>query len=69
MLKRWEEAGSVGGKKRLFVGKTVDRSSVVVLSDADERPRLRLEVRPDGQTSIQFLDGAGAVTRTIGPDD
>ena len=53
------------GPRRLFVGKTQDKASTVVLSDADGRPRLRLTVDATGNPRIEFLDEAGKVVTRI----
>ena len=53
--------------RRLFVGRSWNQSSLVTLSDRDGRARLRLEVDSLGAASIQFLDDAGDVVRTITP--
>ena len=53
--------------RRLFVGRSWNESSLVTLSDPDGRARLRLEVDSLGAASIQFLDDAGDVVRTITP--
>lgn len=53
------------GPRRLFVGKTQDKASTVVLSDGDGRPRLRLTVDATGNPRIEFLDEAGKVVTRI----
>jgi hypothetical protein len=53
--------------RRLFVGRSWDQSSLVTLSDREGQARLRLEVDSLGAASIQFLDDAGNVVRTITP--
>ncbi|MBK5096354.1 MAG: hypothetical protein JJE01_01140 [Gemmatimonadetes bacterium] len=53
--------------RRLFVGRTYDRASVVTLSDPAGNPRLRLVVDSLGAASISFLDEQGQVVRTITP--
>jgi hypothetical protein len=53
------------GPRRLFVGKTQDKASTVVLSDADGRVRLRLTVDATGNPRIEFLDEAGKVVTRI----
>ena len=55
--------------RRLFAGRDDSRSSVVRLSDPRGRPRLVLTVDSTGAATIQFLDTAGHVTRSLsGPD-
>jgi len=53
--------------RRLFVGRSWDRASLVTLSDPNGKPRLRLEVDSLGAASISFLDEEGEVVRTIEP--
>ena len=53
------------GPRRLFVGKTQDKASTVVLSDGDGRARLRLMVDATGNPRIEFLDEAGKVVTRI----
>ena len=53
------------GPRRLFVGKTQDKASTVVLSDGDGRARLRLVVDATGNPRIEFLDEAGKVVTRI----
>lgn len=55
------------GRQRVYVGKTRDRESVVLLSDANARPRIRMRVAPDGNSAIDFLDENGAVVRSLTP--
>jgi hypothetical protein len=55
------------GARRLFVGKDDKQVSVIALSDAQGRPRLRLQVLPGGDAKIEFLDAAGKVQRTLTP--
>jgi hypothetical protein len=53
------------GPRRLFVGKTPDKASTVVLADAEGRARLRLTVDATGNPRIEFLDEAGKVMTRI----
>jgi hypothetical protein len=50
---------------RVFVGKQGDENAVVVLSDANGRPRLRFLVTPSGESRIEFLDDTGRITRSL----
>lgn len=59
--------GASAGAPRLFVGKSRDKASVVMLQDATGKPRLMLKVAPDGGAAIDFLDDTGKVVKTIGP--
>ena len=65
-LQRVQAEGTFG-RQRLYVGKTRDRESAVVLSDAMGRPRIRMRVTPDGNSAIDFLNESGAVIRSLTP--
>lgn len=67
MADRWIAEKRMGNANRVFLGKTHDKSSAVLLSDAAGKPRLLLEVKADGQAAIQFLDDAGKVVKTVSP--
>jgi hypothetical protein len=56
------------GARRLYVGKDVEQVSVVQLADASGKPRLLLEVTPQGKASIRFLDEAGHVVGELTPE-
>lgn len=60
-------SGSLGVKQRVFIGKTQDKSSAVLLSDAEGKPRILLQVSAAGEAQIQFLDDAGKPVKTISP--
>ena len=66
-IEKLAKAGGFG-YSRLYIGKTGERVSVVVLKDAKGRPRLALKVAPDGAASIDFLDENGKAVRTLTPD-
>jgi hypothetical protein len=53
------------GHTRVFVGKDVDRSASVALSDAAGTPRLKLTVDANGNPRIEFLDDKGQVTQRL----
>jgi hypothetical protein len=53
------------GPRRIFVGKTRDKSSTIVLSDAKGKPRLTLTVDASGNPRIEFLDETGKVVARI----
>ncbi len=61
-LKRLRER--YGGKRRVFLGKQRDRAARLVVNDEAGRPRLVLEVAPEGTAAIRFLDANGKVVRT-----
>jgi hypothetical protein len=54
-------------QERLFIGRAPDKSSQLALRDASGHPRLVLKVTDDGRASIDFLDTAGKVVRTVTP--
>ena len=62
-------ADAGGGAPRLFIGKSRDRASVIMLQDEKGMPRIVLKVDQDGSSAIDFLDEQGNVVRTIGPED
>jgi hypothetical protein len=53
------------GPRRVFVGKTADRSATVSLSDAQGKPRLTLTVDSAGNPRIEFLDENGKVVSRL----
>lgn len=57
------------GAQRFYAGKSPSGNSVVLLRDANGRPRLGMQVTPDGKASIVFLDADGKVERTITADE
>lgn len=62
------QAEGTFGRQRLYVGKTRDRESAVVLSDAMGRPRIRMRVTPEGGSAIDFLNETGGVIRSLTPE-
>jgi hypothetical protein len=60
-----QKAGGFG-YPRLFIGKSEDRASNVILRDAKGLARLKLTVTPSGAASIEFMDESGKVVRRIG---
>lgn len=46
---------------RLFLGKRRDNSNELLMADIKGRPRIRLQVAPDGTPKLDFLDEAGKV--------
>lgn len=63
-LDKMRRAGDFG-HLRLFAGKTPGNASVVELTDAKGRPRLRIEVSSAGTASIDFMGADGKVVRRI----
>jgi hypothetical protein len=52
-------------KERLYVGRTRDGASQLILSDGAGKARLRLRVDSAGPARIEFLDDSGHVARAI----
>jgi len=46
---------------RLFLGKRRDNSTMLLMSDIKGKPRIRMQVAPDGAPKLEFLDEAGKV--------
>jgi hypothetical protein len=46
---------------RLFLGKQRDNSLMLLMSDIKGRPRIRMQIAPDGTPRLEFLDEAGKV--------
>ena len=53
------------GATRLFLGKRRDNSAGLVIADINGKPRIRLQVAPDGSPKLEFLDAAGKVVSTV----
>lgn len=53
------------GTNRLFLGKYRDNSTVLLMSDPKGKPRIRMQVAPDGTPKLDFLDEAGKVVYTL----
>ena len=58
----WQQPSFQG---RLFVGKQRDNSVVLLMSDVEGRPRIRMQVAPDGTPKLEFLDEAGRVVFSL----
>jgi len=61
-LQVWQQPSFKG---RLFVGKQRDDSAVLLMSDVEGRPRIRMQVAPDGTPKLDFLDEAGKVVSSL----
>ena len=59
------ERTGLKGRNRVFVGRSADGASSVVLRDAAGRARLVLSVTAGGAARLTFLDPTGKSTRTI----
>jgi len=55
-----------GGEQRFFGGKELG-DAILKLSDKSGKPRLILKVSESGESSIDFLDSSGKVTKSITP--
>ncbi|HEX7124137.1 MAG TPA: hypothetical protein VF178_17295, partial [Gemmatimonadaceae bacterium] len=53
---------------RVFLGRDVSRAAVLILSDPQGRPRLRLRVDSTGTPAVEFLDESGQVTDRLPRD-
>ena len=56
---------NVGQIPRAFLGRDRDKSAKLVLRDGQGRQRLVLKVAESGNPTIEFLDSAGKVVRTV----
>jgi hypothetical protein len=52
---------------RMFVGRDLEGSATLVLSDPQGRQRLLLSVDAEGKPSMRFLDASGKTVREIVP--
>ena len=53
------------GTNRLFLGKRRDNSTMLLMSDTKGKPRIRMQVAPDGVPKLEFLDEAGKVIYSL----
>lgn len=60
-------AGDYAITPRVFLGKSGSQNASLVLNDGAGKPRLQLEVTPEGQASVVFLDAAGKEVHRIMP--
>jgi hypothetical protein len=59
------QSAHMGETQRAFLGRGSDKASQLVLRDGQGRKRLVLRVTENGDPTIQFLDAAGKVIRTL----
>jgi hypothetical protein len=52
-------------RNRLFIGKRRDNSTMLLMSDVKGKPRIRMQVAPDGAPKLEFLDEAGKVIYSL----
>jgi len=50
---------------RLFLGKRRDNTNELLMGDIKGRPRIRLQVAPDGSPKLEFLNEAGKVIYSL----
>ena len=53
--------------ERLFIGKTVGKSSALILNDAQGNARVMLYVTPEGKAYFDFLNDKGEVIKSLAP--
>ena len=58
-------AKAAPGPRRVFVGKSTDKSATVSLADAAGKPRLVMKVDAEGAATIDFLDADGKVVQRM----
>jgi hypothetical protein len=65
----WDQpdAEQARASQRVFVGRSMDRSAGVTLSDGNGRVRIRMKVAQGGEAKLEFLDESGKVLQTL-PD-
>jgi hypothetical protein len=51
---------------RLFLGKRRDNTMMLAMCDIQGRPRIRMQVSPEGSPKLEFLDEAGKVIYSLG---
>lgn len=61
-------APGVSTPTRVKISVAADGQPAVALQDAQDRPRLRLTVTPEGYGAIEFLNAEGQVVQTIAPE-
>jgi len=65
-----EAMSAIGhSNQRIYIGKTPDHESIVLLRDINGLTRLQLKVAADGTATIDFLDTDGKVVKHIAADD
>jgi hypothetical protein len=67
-LKKLQEemrAAGMDAKSRIFVGRTEKNDAVILLSDRNGKPRIRMQVDEANVPSLQFLDENGKVTHRL----
>lgn len=64
MREKWKAAG---GQRieRLFVGRSLENASAIILSDANGNPRIMMYVTPAGKSVLDFMDEKGEVVQSF----
>jgi hypothetical protein len=52
-------------QQRLFLGKWRDNTTMLLMADVKGKPRIRMQVAPDGTPKLEFLDEAGKVVYSL----
>jgi hypothetical protein len=63
-FKQFVENGE-NGAQRITVKKMRDKTAIIALADTMGRPRIKMQVTPDGTPKLEFLDQAGKVTYSL----
>ena len=66
-LRVWENKLDSGRSSRVWVGESADGVASMALMDGSGRKRIVMEVKPDGASSLTFLDENGKVLNQLLP--
>jgi hypothetical protein len=66
-LRIWENGLDKGRNSRVWVGEGADGIASMALMDGNGRKRIVMEVKPDGASSLTFLDENGKVVNQLLP--
>jgi hypothetical protein len=66
-LRVWENGLDAGRSTRVWVGESADGIASMALMDGSGRKRIVMEVKPDGGSSLTFLDENGKVVNQLLP--
>jgi hypothetical protein len=66
-LRVWENGLDAGRSNRVWIGEGSDGIASMALMDANGRKRIVMEVKPDGASSLTFLDEKGQVVNQLLP--
>ena len=66
-LRVWENKLDSGRSSRVWVGESADGVASMALMDGSGRKRIVMEVKPDGASSLTFLDENGKVVNQLLP--